>query len=103
MHKVMMLRNHGTLTCGSTIHEAFFYAYYLEQACQTQCMALASGQPLIYPPAHICEKAAVDMRAFEPDLGYRDWQALKRRFLKKSKWVGESKLETLAPEILGGE
>ena len=82
-HKVMMLQNHGTITCGTTIHEAFFYAYYLEQACKVQCSVLASGQPLIYPSAAVCEKAAMEMRAFEQDLGHRDWQALKRRFLRK--------------------
>lgn len=77
-HKAMLLKNHGTLTCGGTLQEAFFYAYYLEQACKVQCTALASGQPLITPAAEICEKAAQDMRAFEKDLGARDWQALRR-------------------------
>jgi ribulose-5-phosphate 4-epimerase/fuculose-1-phosphate aldolase len=78
-HKAMILHNHGTLTCGVTIHEAFFYAYYLEQACKVQCAAMASGRPLIYPAADVCERAAQDMRHFEQDLGYRDWQALKRK------------------------
>lgn len=76
----MLLRNHGTLTCGKTIHEAFFYTYYLEQACKVQCLALNSQQNLIYPAADICEQAAQDMRGFEVDLGFRDWQALRRRF-----------------------
>jgi len=79
-HKVMFLRNHGTLTCGSTIHEAFFYAYYLEQACKVQCAALASGQSLVHPSPEVCEKAAQDMRNFESDLGFRDFQALKRKY-----------------------
>lgn len=98
-YKVMMLRNHGTLTCGATIHEAFFYAYYLEQACKVQCHALASGQPLIYPSPAICERAAYDMQSFEQDLGYRDWQALKRRFLRKNALVGDSGFEPLAPAV----
>lgn len=76
----MFLRNHGTLTCGKTIHEAFFYTYYLEKACRVQCLALNTPQTLIYPSEEICEQAALDMRAFEEDLGIRDWQALKRRF-----------------------
>ena len=75
----MILRNHGTLTCGKTIHEAFFYAYYLEQACKVQCAALSGGIELIIPSAAVCEQAARDMRAFEPDLGLRDWLALRRR------------------------
>jgi len=78
----MILRNHGTLTCGKTIQEAFFYAYYLEQACKVQCAALAglgaSGGELVIPSREVCEQAAQDMRAFEPDLGLRDWLALRR-------------------------
>lgn len=77
-HKAMLLRNHGTLSCGSTIQEAFFYIYYLEQACKVQLAALATGQSLVFPAPEVCERAAQEMRNFEPDLGNRDWQALKR-------------------------
>lgn len=76
----MLLRNHGSLTCGKTIQEAFFYSYYLEQACKTQIAALAGGIELIIPSPEVCEQAAQDMRAFEPNLGQRDWLALKRRY-----------------------
>lgn len=78
-HKALLLRNHGTLTCGETIQEAFFYAYYLEQACRTQCAALSCGQEVVLPNAIVCEQAARDMRNFEKDLGQRDWQAMLRR------------------------
>lgn len=77
-NKAMILNNHGTLACGTSIQEAFFYAYYLEQACKVQCAAMQSGQQLIMPPAPVCEQAAKDMRDFEPDLGQRDWKALLR-------------------------
>jgi ribulose-5-phosphate 4-epimerase/fuculose-1-phosphate aldolase len=77
---VMFLENHGTLTCGQTLQEAFFYSYYLEKACQVQCQVLAASTTSpIYPSAEICEKAAQDMRNFEPHLGQRDWLALSRR------------------------
>jgi ribulose-5-phosphate 4-epimerase/fuculose-1-phosphate aldolase len=77
--KAMFLRNHGTLTCGATIHEAFLYMYFLEQACKVQCAALGSGRQIILPPEDICEQAAQDMRNFEPDFGLRDWAALLRK------------------------
>lgn len=77
--KAMILKNHGTLTCGETIHEAFLYAYFLEQACKVQCTALAGGQKLIIPPKKICEQAAQELRNFEPDFGIRDWTALLRK------------------------
>jgi len=77
--KAMILRNHGTLTCGATVQEAFLYAYFLEQACKVQCAALAGGQKVIIPPAEVCEQAAQDVRDFEPDFGIRDWTALLRK------------------------
>ena len=35
-NKVMLLRNHGAVCCGETVEEAFFYAYNLVLACDTQ-------------------------------------------------------------------
>lgn len=77
--KAMILQNHGTLTCGATVHEAFLYAYFLEQACKVQCAALAGGQKAVIPPQKVCEQAAQDVRNFEPDFGIRDWTALIRK------------------------
>ncbi len=81
-NNAMLLKNHGSLSCGKTIQEAFFYIYYLEQACKVQCLAVNSKQNLIFPEANICEQAAQDMRDFEPNLGWRDWQALTRQLKK---------------------
>lgn len=81
-HKAMMLQNHGTITCGSTIPEAFFYTYHLEQACKVQCQVMSAGQPLIYPPHAVCQKAVHDLLNFEENLGFRDWEAL-CRIIKK--------------------
>lgn len=41
--KAMILRNHGTLTCGASMGEAFVLMYQLERACRMQVAALASG------------------------------------------------------------
>ena len=49
----MILRNHGLLTCASTIQDAFLYMYFLECACQIQLRAQSSGQELIPIPAPI--------------------------------------------------
>ncbi len=78
-HKALMLRNHGTLTCGASLHEAFLYAYFLEKACRVQVKILAANQPLVIPSPEICEKAARELREFEPDFGIRDWQAWERK------------------------
>jgi ribulose-5-phosphate 4-epimerase/fuculose-1-phosphate aldolase len=40
----MLLRNHGTLTVGETVGEAFVKMYFLERACQAQILALSAGK-----------------------------------------------------------
>jgi ribulose-5-phosphate 4-epimerase/fuculose-1-phosphate aldolase len=40
----MLLRNHGTLTVGETIGEAFVKMYFLERACEAQILALSAGE-----------------------------------------------------------
>ena len=42
----MILRNHGLLTCGTTVCEAFVVMHWLERACQAQLMAMACNTPL---------------------------------------------------------
>jgi ribulose-5-phosphate 4-epimerase/fuculose-1-phosphate aldolase len=41
--RMMFLRNHGTLTLGDSIAEAFNLMHYLERACHVQIAALAGG------------------------------------------------------------
>jgi len=76
-YKSLLLQNHGTLTCGETIEEAFLYMYFLERACQVQVATLTCGNPII-PSPEVCEKSAQELRDFEPAFGNRDWTALLR-------------------------
>ncbi|KQB53652.1 aldolase [Pseudomonas endophytica] len=50
---VLILRNHGLLTVGETVGQAFLRMYYLEKACEIQLAAQASGEVLL-PPATVC-------------------------------------------------
>lgn len=77
-HPALLLRNHGSLTVGTSIHEAFFYSYYLHKACETQWKILSMGRTVTMPDPQICRVARDQMRAFEPDIGLRDWTALTR-------------------------
>ncbi|WP_439816045.1 class II aldolase/adducin family protein [Zavarzinia sp. CC-PAN008] len=45
----MILRNHGTLTVGRDVPEAFTRMYYLERACAMQVAAQAGGAALHWP------------------------------------------------------
>ena len=71
---VMLMRNHGSITCGRTIQEALFYTYHLQQACKTQCM-LQSKSDVIMPSHEVATNAVADLLSFEQNLGQRDWQA----------------------------
>ena len=44
----LILRNHGLLTTGKTIADAFLFMYVLETACQIQLMAQSTGDELIH-------------------------------------------------------
>lgn len=48
-HQMMILRNHGTLTWGPTVAEAFFHMYNLERACRAQILAQGGGRVELNP------------------------------------------------------
>jgi ribulose-5-phosphate 4-epimerase/fuculose-1-phosphate aldolase len=77
--KVMILRNHGLLTLGETVREAFELMYYLDCACQIQIDAAAAGLENV----QLMSQGAADTAAeqFErPDRPstHKDWPALLR-------------------------
>jgi ribulose-5-phosphate 4-epimerase/fuculose-1-phosphate aldolase len=51
----MILRNHGTLTCGPSIPSAFLTMYFLERACATQVATLAGGADIHWPKAEVVD------------------------------------------------
>jgi ribulose-5-phosphate 4-epimerase/fuculose-1-phosphate aldolase len=51
----LILRNHGLLTTGPTIPDAFLMMYALETACQIQVMAQSSGASLVQVPKPIVD------------------------------------------------
>lgn len=54
-NNAMILRNHGLLTAGESIADAFLLMYVLETACQIQIMAQSSGGDLLMVPQPIVE------------------------------------------------
>lgn len=74
----MILRHHGLLTVGQTVAEAFYWMYYLEQACRIQLAAQSSGAPLALPPAPVVRRAR-DQFSEGPAKGWLPWQALRRK------------------------
>lgn len=54
-NNALILRNHGLLTAGATIADAYLFMYALETACQIQIMAQSSGAGLIQIPQPIVD------------------------------------------------
>lgn len=46
----MILRNHGTLTVGATVAQAFVRMYFLERACEAQILMLSAGRAALNTP-----------------------------------------------------
>jgi ribulose-5-phosphate 4-epimerase/fuculose-1-phosphate aldolase len=54
-HNFLILRNHGTLTVGGSVGEAFLAMYILQRACEIQVMAASGGGGLTPIPDAILQ------------------------------------------------
>jgi ribulose-5-phosphate 4-epimerase/fuculose-1-phosphate aldolase len=77
--KVMILRNHGVLTLGETVREAFDLMYYLDCACQIQVDAMAGGMDNVLEMSREAATNAAQQfdRPNRPSVT-KDWPALLR-------------------------
>lgn len=55
--RFLMLRNHGLLTVGRSVAEAFVAMYFFETSCMIQVRAQSGGTPLRHIPASIVDGA----------------------------------------------
>ena len=78
--RAMIMRNHGLLTTGTTIPEAFMLMFYLDKACEIQMDVLSTGREIELPPPDVCEDAAKRWNNFYEGtpFGQLDWDALMR-------------------------
>ena len=75
---VMIMRNHGLLTTGSTVAQAYVRMFYLELACQAQLDAFSMGREIHLPSEEVCEHAAHQYQKSAP-AGTYEWPALLRQ------------------------
>jgi ribulose-5-phosphate 4-epimerase/fuculose-1-phosphate aldolase len=76
----LMLRNHGLLTIGPTVPEAFLSMYTFENTCRIQVDALAGGGELTYVNPKIMEGMAQVLKTVTAGQGANiAWPALLRR------------------------
>ena len=78
--EAMILRNHGLLTCGRTVGEAFNWMHRLELACRSQLAAMATGAKLRSVPAPVLDATYLN---YQPQTrrpyGVLEWPALLRK------------------------
>lgn len=92
-NKVMILRNHGLLTCGRTVGEAFSLMFNMERACRAQLAIMSSGGKVRPVDPELAEKTAKQFEGWEaqhsgnkPD---PEWDAFRRLALKHYPDLGE--------------
>ncbi|HEY8606565.1 MAG TPA: class II aldolase/adducin family protein [Noviherbaspirillum sp.] len=80
----LMLRNHGLLTLGKTIADAFVNMYVFEAACMIQVRAQAGGGELIRIPSSILDTAQSQAKTVTKSQGgMLAWPGLLRRLDRK--------------------
>ncbi|MGE8364359.1 class II aldolase/adducin family protein [Cupriavidus sp.] len=84
--RALILRNHGLVTLGRSVAEAFILMHNLERACRVQVAIQSSGQLVNPVPEAIREKTArqyesgdTNRLAGSPDPYTREWRALLER------------------------
>ena len=78
----LILRNHGLLTVGETVADAFVAMYYLETSCAIQVRAQSGGGELIPVPKDIIETTYAQVMTAGRSRGSRSmlvWPGLLRR------------------------
>ncbi|XP_013864795.1 alpha-adducin isoform X2 [Austrofundulus limnaeus] len=82
--KVLILRNHGLVTVGETVEEAFYYTHNLVTACEIQVRTLASaGGPdnlVMLDPAKYKSRPRVPEPAGDGSSAHPKWQIGEQEF-----------------------
>src|SRR5581483_6412054 len=76
----LILRNHGLLTVGRSVSEAFYYMYHLERSCASQLAAQACNTELSIPDLKVVKKSAAQVKlvGIGPNRGDEIWPAYLR-------------------------
>ncbi|MDR0701073.1 MAG: class II aldolase/adducin family protein [Azoarcus sp.] len=86
----LILRNHGTLSIGRGMPEAFGRIWRLERACRFQLAAQSAGVPLRTLPQHVIDRTIGQVKTISGDdakffpAGKREWAAHLRRLDRES-------------------
>ena len=82
--KAMIMRNHGLLSLGASVGEAFHFMYYLDTACQIQIDAMAGGrEQLIVLAEQTAAKGYLQMGGPNGSKLDKEWPTLLRMLDRK--------------------
>jgi ribulose-5-phosphate 4-epimerase/fuculose-1-phosphate aldolase len=88
-HDALVMRNHGLLTCGATIQQAFNTMYQLEMSCRSQVDAMAARAELTMPGENVLAHTA---HLYQPGTrrpyGVLEWPAMLRLLAAEEKTSG---------------
>ena len=88
-NNVLILRNHGLLTVGRTVGEAWMWMYRAERACRMQVAFQQTGAALSPIPEEV-QRVTIERNRFNNSeqgyrpIGKREWPALLRKLDKES-------------------
>ena len=72
--KAILLHNHGSIVCGSSIQQAFYLMDVLDKACKIQLLA-GSSDNLIKPDPDVCQLTYLQLCSDGDDEGRIEWPA----------------------------
>jgi ribulose-5-phosphate 4-epimerase/fuculose-1-phosphate aldolase len=88
-HDALVMRNHGLLTCGATVQQAFNTMYQLELSCRSQVDAMAARTELTMPGENVLAHTA---HLYQPGArrpyGLLEWPAMLRLLAATEKSSG---------------
>ena len=78
--QAMLLHNHGSIVCGSSIQQAFYLMDVLDKACKIQLLA-GSAEQLITPTPEVCQLTYSQLCSDGDQEGQLEWPAYQRIFI----------------------
>lgn len=76
---VAFLKNHGVMVVGPSIGQAWDDLYYLERACEAECIALSTGRALKPVAVEVARHTANQMASFAQQAAHLHLESVKRR------------------------
>ena len=77
-NRSMLLANHGILTVGETVAQAFDELYYFEKACETYITALSTNKELNIVNSKVAEKTAQQWENYPVNMGEQHLKEIRK-------------------------